>query len=130
MRALLDTHTFLWWITDDARLSSTARALIADRGNRLLLSSVVVWEIALKASLGKLPLPAPAEEFLPEQIALNALQALPVTHVHALRSYSLPWVADHRDPFDRMLACQALVENLPILTADPAFGYYAVQTIW
>ena len=128
MRVLLNTHVFLWWITDDPRLSPRAREIIADGRNRLFLSAASGWEIAIKAKLGRLQLPDEPEHFIPEQLELNAIEALPVQMVHALHVYRLP--DHHRDPFDRLLVAQAPLEKLPILTADPQIARYPVKVIW
>jgi len=128
MRALLDTHTFLWWITDDPRLSLQARKIIIDGENELLLSSASGWEIAIKAKLGRLQLPGNLTRFVSEQLALNAIETLPIQMSHALHVQTLP--DHHRDPFDRLLVAQAQLENLPILTADPQISKYRVKTLW
>jgi PIN domain nuclease of toxin-antitoxin system len=128
MKALLDTHAFLWWITDDPRLSSHVREIIADGDNELFLSAASGWEMAIKAKLGKLHLPDNPESFVLDQLAINAIESLPVQMGHALRVYALP--EHHRDPFDRMLVAQAQSERIPILTADPLIAQYAVKVIW
>lgn len=128
MKALLDTQVFLWWISDDPRLSSRASAIITDGENRLFLSAASGWEIAIKVRLGRLTLPEPLETFVPEQMALNAIEGLPIQMSHALHVYTLP--DHHRDPFDRLLIAQAQLENLPILSADPQISLYAVETVW
>ena len=128
MKALLDTQVFLWWISDDPRLSSRASAIIKDGNNKLFLSAASGWEIAIKVRLGRLTLPEPLETFVPEQMALNAIESLPIQMSHALHVYTLP--DHHRDPFDRMLIAQAQLENLPILSADPQISLYAVETVW
>lgn len=128
MRVLLDTHVFLWWITDDPRLSKQAREIISDGKNLLFFSAASGWEIAIKAKLGKLSVPDNLEAFIIEQLAENAITPLPVRLSHALHVYNLP--VHHRDPFDRILIAQAQVEDLPILTGDPAIAQYPVEVIW
>lgn len=128
MRALLDTHVFLWWILDQPRLSPKARDFIADGRNELFLSAASGWEIAIKAQLGKIDLPADAVVFTLEQMRKNAVQELPVRLVHALHVYLLPPL--HHDPFDRLLVAQSQLEHLPILSADPQVARYPVQIIW
>ncbi len=128
MKALFDTHAFLWWITNDARLSSRVLELIGDGGNRLFFSAVSGWEIAIKARLGKLQVPDNLERFITEQLSLNAIESLPILLSHALHAYSLP--PYHRDPFDRMLVAQSQLENLPIVTIDPQIAQYGVEVIW
>jgi PIN domain nuclease of toxin-antitoxin system len=128
MRALLDTHVFLWWITQDQRLSSTAVEIIRDADNQLLLSAASSWEIVLKAQLGKLQLTAPPAELLPRHMDINQIKKLPITFEHTLQLFALP--LHHRDPFDRILVAQAQAENLPLLTADPLVAQYPIQVIW
>jgi len=128
VRLLVDTHAFLWWIADDTSLSQKARDAIADPANECLLSAASAWEIAIKASLGKLALDEEVARFVPEQLALNAFGVLPVELGHALRVASLPF--HHRDPFDRLLAAQALEEELPVVSADAVFRRYGVTRIW
>jgi len=128
MRALLDTHTFIWWITDDPRLSPRVREIIGNGKNELFLSAASGWEMAIKAKLGRLQLSDSLERFIPEQMALNAIESLPVKMSHALHVYKLP--DHHRDPFDRMLIAQAQLENMPILTVDPQISRYPVKVIW
>lgn len=128
MRALLDTHAFLWWNLDDSRLSITARDFIADGGNTLYLSAVVAWEIAIKTAKGRLTLPEPADRYVAERLRLHHFAALPIELSHALEVYHLPPI--HSDPFDRLLIAQARLEKLPILTADPTISLYEVEVVW
>jgi len=128
MKVLLDTHTFLWWITDDPQLSPRARQLMGDTNTEPLLSAVSGWEIAIKSRLGKLRLPSDLPGFVTEQLRINAIQVLPIQMAHALHVFTLPNY--HRDPFDRMLVAQSQLEKLPILTGDPQITQYAVTVIW
>jgi PIN domain nuclease of toxin-antitoxin system len=128
MRALLDTHTFLWWNMDDPQLSAAARAFIADGSNELFLSAASAWEIAIKTARGKLTLPEPPEKYVASRLALHRFQPLPVQLSHALRVYDLPEL--HRDPFDRLLIVQSQMEGMPILTADENLRRYAVELLW
>lgn len=129
MRALLDTHTFLWWGADDPKLSTRAREILADDSNELLFSAVSGWEIAIKAALGRLDnVPEDLKAFIYEQISENAFKVLPIHLQHVLGVYSLP--QHHRDPFDRLLVVQALAENLPLLSRDSKFAPYSVNVIW
>ncbi|MBN4002161.1 type II toxin-antitoxin system VapC family toxin [Nostoc sp. 'Peltigera membranacea cyanobiont' 210A] len=128
MRALLDTHAFIWWVTNDPQLSANARNLIADSGNILFLSVVSAWEIVIKNKLGKLTLPEPVEQYIPTRLAINRFESLPIQMSHVLQVASLPNI--HRDPFDRILIAQSQVENLPIVTIDQKITQYLVQTIW
>ncbi len=128
MRVLLDTHTFLWWIADSPRLSEFARDAIADERTQPIFSVVSGWEIAIKAGVGKLEIPDSPEKFLSEQLSRNDVEILPIYLRHALRVYDLP--DHHKDPFDRLLVAQAVLEKLPILSADPEISRYPVETVW
>jgi PIN domain nuclease of toxin-antitoxin system len=128
MRLLLDTSTFLWWLTDDQRLSATARNLISDGQNELFFSAASGWEIAIKAQIGKLKLPTNLEQFIGNQLLHHAITSLPIALSHALHVYTLPVL--HRDPFDRLLIAQSRLEALPILTADTQVQQYPVEVIW
>ncbi len=128
MRVLLDTHVFLWWISDSPELSDDAREVLADGRNEPIFSAVSGWEIAIKTGLGKLELPGAPGKFVNEQLSRNDLEILPIHLRHALGVYELP--DHHRDPFDRLLISQSVLEKLPILTADPKIHRYPVETIW
>lgn len=128
MKVLLDTHTLLWFLAGDARLSRKTRTAVESRHNVCLLSDVSLWEIAIKQSLGKLRLAEPFESRLVAALERNAIEALPIKRTHLLGVAQLPF--HHRDPFDRLLVSTALIENLPVLTDDPAFGRYAIKTFW
>jgi PIN domain nuclease of toxin-antitoxin system len=128
MRALLDTHTFLWFITGDARLSGNAERVIEDGRYDVLLSVASIWEIAIKAGIGRLPLPLPVAALLPRQIMDNEISVLPIAVEHALEVANLP--LHHRDPSDRMLVAQALAEQVPILSADATLDRYGVHRVW
>ena len=128
MRILLDTVTFLWAVTDAPDLSDDARELFVDPGNEIYLSSVSTWEIVIKHSLGKLPLPEPPIRFVPAQRKQHSIDVLPLDEEATLHLTRLP--ALHRDPFDRMLVCQAIVHHLVILTPDELINQYSVRTMW
>ncbi len=128
MKALLDTHVFLWWITNQNLLSPTARQIIGDGSNEMFFSAGSAWELAIKTRLGKLRLADDLERFIAVQLTVNAFQPLPVHISHALRVHSLP--DHHRDPFDRILVAQAQMEKLPILSTDPLIAHYDVQVLW
>jgi PIN domain nuclease of toxin-antitoxin system len=128
VKALLDTHTFLWWNTDDPQLSPATRDFIADGRNELYFSAISAWEIAIKAGRGRLLLPESPEKYVAARLALHRIQPLPIQLSHALRVYELPEL--HRDPFDRLLVVQSQMEGLPILTADENIRRYDVDTIW
>jgi PIN domain nuclease of toxin-antitoxin system len=128
MRALLDTHAFLWWVTDDSQLSSTARSIIIDPNNLLFLSAASAWEIVIKVRLGKLILPEPPESYIPSRLTINRFESLPITIVHALQVTNLPNL--HKDPFDRIIIAQSQVEKMPIVTADTQIVQYPIDAIW
>ena len=128
MRALLDTHAFLWWNADDPRLSQTVRDVIADGHNELYLSVASAWEIAIKAARGSLILPEPPEVYVPSRLQLHRILPLPIQLRHALHVFDLPTI--HRDPFDRLLIAQSRLEELPIMTTDPDIARYDVSVIW
>jgi PIN domain nuclease of toxin-antitoxin system len=128
MTYLLDTHALLFWLFNDRRLSAPARGLIADPGNRIVISSASAWEIATKYRLGKLP----GSEALVSDIAGWVQKAgffeLAITIAHAQRAGS--WESAHRDPFDRMLAAQSATEGMPLVTSDPALAAFGVTVVW
>ena len=128
MRALLDTHAFLWWVTDDTRLSSPARSIIVDPGNVLFLSAASAWEIVIKVRLRKLTLPDVPERYIPSRLEMNRFESLPIQMVHALQVTNLPDL--HQDPFDRILIAQSQVEKVPIMTVDSQIIQYPVDVIW
>jgi len=128
MKILLDTHAFLWWITDDQKLSSRAREVISDAENELFFSAASGWEISIKVQLGRLKLPEEPERFIPEQLRLNFIRSLPIQMRHALFVSTLP--NHHRDPFDRMLVAQAQLEEMSVLSADLQMSRYQVELIW
>ncbi len=128
MRVLLDTHAFLWWISDDRRLSDRAKEIIGDGSNELYFSAASGWEISIKAGLGRLEVLEDLEPFIADQLSRNAIQALPIYLRHALHTRTLP--DHHRDPFDRILVSQAVLEELPLLSADPLVSSYPVEVVW
>jgi len=123
MNLLLDTHTLLWWLDDNPTLSAEARDAIADGRNLVFVSAVVIWEVRIKQSLGKLQLPLNFREVLNSQ----AFDELPLTVDHAHRLAELPPL--HRDPFDRMLVAQAMAERLTVVSRDPDIARYPVRTL-
>jgi len=124
VKLLLDTHAALWWLADDARVGREADRYLSDETNRVLLSAAVIWEVAIKRSLGKLHAPA---DLAPTLLGAGA-QPLPVTLDHATAVEALPW--HHRDPFDRMLVAQALTEGAVIVSQDDRLRQYGVSLIW
>ena len=121
MRLLIDTHVLLWWLADDRRLSAEHRELIADATNHAFVSSMTVAEIAIKSSLGKLDAP---DGLLPT-LEAGGFELLPFDARHGDHLRALPW--HHRDPFDRMLIAQAIVDGLTVLSIDPQFRTYDVE---
>ena len=128
MRLLVDTHVFLWWITDAPKMSELAREAIKNPENEILLSPVCGWEIAIKAALGRLDLPAPPTEFIPDQLQKNGFGVLPISMHHALEVSLVP--PHHQDPFDRLLIAQARSEGIPLISGDAAFRAYDVDVLW
>ena len=128
MKVLLDTHAFLWAVTDAPELSRKATRIFEDERNELFLSLASGWELAIKLSLGKLSMAQPLATFLPEQMAVNGIMQLPIELRHIGRVQDLPF--HHRDPFDRLLIAQCLVEDLAILSADRVLDAYGVERVW
>lgn len=128
MRLLLDTHAFLWFITDDPQLSAAAKTLIADPANEVLVSPASYWEIAIKVRLGKYPLSVPYLTFITQGIDRNDFKILPIEPRHTDLLTTMP--LHHRDPFDRLLVAQALVEAIPLVSNDPTLDAYGVNRLW
>jgi len=128
MRILLDTHVFIWWDSEPARLSPRVLALCQDQENTLLLSVASAWEMQVKTQLGKLKLHLPLSHLIQSQQVTNALEVLPVTLDHILALDTLP--THHKDPFDRVLLAQSTVEDLVLVSKDSVFANYPVQVIW
>lgn len=129
MKLLLDTSTFLWITLESPQLSSTAKRLFLDNSNEAYLSVVSTWEIVVKHNLGRLPLPRPAALFVPQQRAAHGVSSLMLDENATLRLPQLPSL--HQDPFDRMLICQAISQDMHLLTSDPMIHRYPnVRTIW
>ena len=128
MKLLLDTSTFLWWCEGSDRITAAIRAQVSDPTNEVYLSTVSVWEIALKHGLGKLPLPKPPEQFVPEQRERHAFRSLPVDEASVLQMPRLPSI--HNDPFDRILICQAIEHGMTLVTPDHLIAQYPVRLSW
>lgn len=128
MKLLLDTHTFLWWITDDPQISAKALELIGDNQNDLYWSAASTWEVAIKYALGRLPLPDAPALFLPAELGKNRIESLPIIDTHAFQAGQL--ARHHRDPFDRMLVAQAKVEAFGIISNNPVIRLYDVKVFW
>ncbi len=127
MRLLLDTHTVLWWVNADPGLSPRARTAIT-QASEILVSAASAWEMAIKASLGRLPAALDLLSDFEGALAKDGFRALPISAQHGLRAGFLP--GPHKDPFDRMLIAQAQAENLAIVSSDSVFDAYGVRRLW
>ena len=128
MSLLLDTHIFLWLVTGDPRLKQSIRELL-ETTERLYLSIASTWELAIKFRLGKLSFDEPFEDYLKSQLSLNRIELLPVSLNHTIAVAHLP--LHHRDPFDRMLVVQSIMENIRNVSADPLFDQFeGLHRIW
>jgi PIN domain nuclease of toxin-antitoxin system len=128
LRVLLDTHAFLWWVSDEKPLPRKAAKLISDEGNIIFVSHATVWEMAIKAAIGKLTLPEAAGTFVQKQCKLNRFQLLPISLDAISMIETLP--LHHNDPFDRLLVAQCLDIKIPIISADAVLTKYRVTRIW
>jgi len=128
VKVLLDTCTALWLAADSDELSKRAKTLFEAPANEIYLSAVSAWEISLKYSIGKLPLPSSPDEFVPELRERGRMESLPLNEEATLQLFRLPEL--HRDPFDRMLICQAIAGGMTLLTPDPEIRRYPVSTAW
>lgn len=128
MNILLDTQIFLWALAEPKRLGKKTKSLLKSKKNQLYLSAASSWEIAIKAGLGKLPLPEPPDKYITSRMASLKIAPLDVKHYHTFIVYQLPLY--HRDPFDRILIASAISENLHLMTADKQFCRYDVDLIW
>jgi len=128
MNILLDTHAFLWFVTDDPRLSDKARVLIEVDDSQPFLSVASLWEMAIKVSLGKLQIEQPFETFISQQLTLNGIGILSLSLEHTAAIATLPF--HHRDPFDRLIAVQARLEQMPLVSVDKIFDAYAIERVW
>ena len=128
MRVLFDTHTFLWFIEGNSRIGSNARREILEPNNERFLSVASLWEIAIKASVGKLEKHSSFEDLVQVQVFGNAIDLLAISAKHLDVVQTLPF--HHRDPFDRLMIAQALSENLVLLSRDRAFSAYGVELLW
>jgi PIN domain nuclease of toxin-antitoxin system len=128
MNLLLDTQSLLWFVLDDSRLSETARESIVAADGIVFVSTASLWEIAIKISLGKYALPLPFAAFWDEQLLTNDFTLLPISVAHAARVADL--LHYHRDPFDRLIIAQSLVEKIPVVSNDVLFADYGAERIW
>ena len=128
MKYLLDTHAFLWFVTDDNRLSSKAKSIIQDSNNEIYFSAASAWEISIKKKLGRLKFGKNLESFIVEQLTENSFSPLAITVSHSLYTEKLPQI--HKDPFDRIMISQSKVENMVLITRDKEIREYKVSTVW
>ncbi|NER45425.1 MAG: type II toxin-antitoxin system VapC family toxin [Symploca sp. SIO1A3] len=128
MRFLLDTQCWLWWFTQPEKLSEDVIEQIADETNEVWFSVASVWEMGIKVSIGKLPLPEPIDDYVPTRMTQLGAKLLEIKASHALRVAALP--LHHRDPFDRMLIAQAQIEDMTLVSADSTFNQYEVSLLW
>jgi PIN domain nuclease of toxin-antitoxin system len=128
MKVLLDTHAFLWLITDDDRLSEKARQTFLNPGNSLFFSAASLWEICIKKSLGKISLKEGWFQTIQEEMEINTIQWLPIEMRHCAEVTGLPF--HHRDPFDRMLIAQAIIEEMKLMSRDSRLSKYTIELIW
>lgn len=128
MRFLIDSHVLLWAAENPSKLSDRVRSALEDETNELLLSAGSLWEISIKVALGKLTLSLPLREWLIKAIADLNLELLPITVDHVERLRLMPF--HHRDPFDRLLVAQALVESMPLVSSDAVLDVYGLSRLW
>ncbi len=128
MRLLLDTHTLIWFFAGDSQLSNTARILIEDEDNHKLVSIASIWEMAIKESKGLLNLSLPLHEYIEQKLSLEDFNLLNINLYHLNAIVTMPF--HHKDPFDRLLIAQSMVERIPILSKDSAFDAYPINRIW
>lgn len=128
MRLLLDTQVFLWMVAGSERLPDSVRTQVCATDASVWLSAASVWELAIKQSLGRIELPGPAAEFASTERARHAVEALVVDEASVAHLVKLPSI--HRDPFDRMLVCQAIEHELTVVTSDVLVRRYPIKTLW
>lgn len=128
MKLLLDTHTFLWFILNDPLLSADAGSLITEPSNEVLISPASYWEIAIKIGIGKYSLGEPVADFFEREILVNQFYILPIKPPHIAPLTTMPF--HHRDPFDRLIIAQAMIEQIPVVSADATFDHYSVTRLW
>jgi PIN domain nuclease of toxin-antitoxin system len=128
MRILLDTHTFIWFDSQPVQLSDTCRSMLADQNNSLFLSIASIWEMQIKCQAGRLNLRLPLSRLIDEQFQNAGLEILPIEALHVYELQNLPDV--HRDPFDRIMIAQAIVEKMSFMSKDSVLAAYPVQQVW
>jgi len=130
VKLLLDTHTLLWYVVGDPQLSKTAESLTADPANDVFMSPASYWEIAIKVSIGKLTLHQPYEDFIDLCVKRYGFSILPVEPRHTAAVSRLPFPLGHKDPFDRLIVAQAIVEGMSLVSVDPKLDIYGVSRLW
>jgi PIN domain nuclease of toxin-antitoxin system len=128
MNYILDTHAFLWFISEDEQLSESASAIVRSRDNEIYFSAASAWEISIKTGLGRLSIQDELEHFLTDQLSLNQILPMPITLSHAAYTSKLPQI--HKDPFDRILIAQSVVEDMPLVSRDGIMRKYDVKVVW
>ena len=128
MKYLLDTHAFLWFILDDKRISANAKSIIKDSKNEIFFSAASAWEMAIKIKLNRLKIKSDLEPFIIEQLQANNIVPLSITISHSLYTERLPQL--HKDPFDRLMIAQSIVEDLPLITKDQDIRKYNLKAVW
>ena len=128
MNLLLDTHSFLWFVTNDKRLSSKAKSLIKDRENQVYFSAASAWEISIKVGLGRLSIGDDLQDFLLQQLTENGFVPLSIDISHSANTINLPDI--HKDPFDRLLISQSIIEEMPLISKDKNIRKYDVDVLW
>lgn len=128
MKYLLDTHTFLWWMSAPNKLSDKVLSLLNNQENEIYLSPASTWEIVIKCQVQKLTLPMQPEKYIPSRLSLYNILELPITHLHTLEMKKLPLI--HKDPFDRLLISQSKIEKMPLMTKDTKIKQYKGKFIW
>lgn len=128
MRLLLDSHSILWFSDDSPKMPESIKRIIEDKANEKFVSLASVWELAIKFTTGKLKFTDPPELYLADLLRLNHFQLFPLTFSHVVSGAALPYY--HRDPFDRVIIAQSLLEEIPVVSADTVFDAYGVNRIW
>ena len=128
MNLLLDTHAFIWWLTDQSHLSARSLQALMNNDNTGTLSVASIWEMPIKLKIGKLSVVGDLKDIVQQQVQVNRIQLLAISSVHALKTLDLP--LHHRDPFDRMLIAQALSEEMTLITTDASMTAYGVNVLW
>ena len=128
MNFLLDTHSFLWFVTNDRRLSAKSKSLIKDRENQIYFSAASAWEISIKVGLGRLSIEGDLQDFLLQQLTENGFAPLSIDISHSANTINLPDI--HKDPFDRLLISQSIIEEMPLISKDKIIRKYDVGVFW